>query len=118
MQKVNPKKAARKPQSQPRPGKEARMDPKPQSEPKEEIQGKLYGKTALITGGDSGIGKAVAMLFAKEGADLAIAYLNEEEDAQETKQEVEAYGRKCFLFPGDLGKEANCKKAVEGAIKK
>ena len=118
MQKANPKKAARKPQSQPRPGKEVKMDPLPDAQPRQDEQGKLYGKTALITGGDSGIGKAVALLFAKEGADVAIAYLNEEEDAQQTKTEVESFGRKCFLFPGDLGKENNCKKLVQGAAKK
>jgi NAD(P)-dependent dehydrogenase (short-subunit alcohol dehydrogenase family) len=118
MQKANPKKTARKPQSQPRPGKEVKMDPKPRSEPKEEILGKLDGKTALITGGDSGIGKAVAILFAKEGADIAIAYLNEEEDAQDTRRQVEAYGRKCFLFPGDLGKENNCRKLIGAVVKK
>lgn len=118
MQKANPKKAVRKQQSQSRPGKEVKMDPKPESGPKDDVQGKLAGKTALITGGDSGIGKAVAILFAKEGADVAIGFLNEEEDAQETKKEVESFGRKCFLFPGDLGKENNCKKIVEGAAKK
>jgi len=78
----------------------------------------LSGKTARCNGGDSCIGKAVANLFAKEGADVAIGYLNEEEDAAETKSEVEAYGRKCFLLPGDLGKENNCKKIVEAATKK
>ena len=118
MQKANPKKPARKPQSQPRPGKEVEMQPKPQSQPENDVKGKLYGKTALITGGDSGIGKAVAILFAKEGADVAISFLNEQEDAEETKREVEAYGRKCYLFPGDLSKENNCKKLVEGAVKK
>jgi NAD(P)-dependent dehydrogenase (short-subunit alcohol dehydrogenase family) len=118
MQKANPKKAIRKEQSQPRPGKEVKMNPKPESEPEKDEQGKLKGKTALITGGDSGIGKAVAILFAKEGADVAIGYLNEQEDAEETKREVEKYGRKCFLFPGDLGKENNCKKIVDGAAKK
>lgn len=118
MQKAAPKKALRKQQSQQRPGKEAKMDPKPESAPKNDTPGKLAGKAALITGGDSGIGKAVAILFAKEGADIAIAYLNEEEDAQETKAEVEYYGGKCFLFPGDLGKESNCKKLIANTIKK
>lgn len=118
MQKANPKKALRKEQSQKRPGKEVAMSPQPASEPVNDEAGKLKGKTALITGGDSGIGKAVAILFAKEGADVAIGYLNEEEDANATKQEVEAYGRKCFLLPGDLGKENNCKKIVDNAAKK
>ncbi len=118
MQKANPKKALRKQQAQRRPGKEVAMDPQPLSEPINDERGKLSGKTALITGGDSGIGKAVAILFAKEGADIAIGFLNEKVDAEETKKEVEAYGRKCFLFPGDLGRESNCKKIVEGAAKK
>lgn len=118
MQKANPKKPLRKQQSQSRPGKEEAMTPKPVSEPRPDEQGKLKGKTALITGGDSGIGKAVAILFAKEGADVAIGYLNEQEDAEATRKEVEAFGRKCFLFPGDLGKEANCKKIVDAAAKK
>ena len=118
MQKANPKKAVRKPQSQPRPGKEVAMTPQPKSQPQRDEQGKLQGKTALITGGDSGIGKAVAILFAKEGADVAIGYLNETEDAEATKAEVESYSRKCFLFSGDLSKENNCKKIVEGAVKK
>jgi NAD(P)-dependent dehydrogenase (short-subunit alcohol dehydrogenase family) len=118
MQKGGEKKPIRKTQSQARPGKEVKMDPKPASEPKEDAQGKLIGKCALITGGDSGIGKAVAILFAKEGADVAIAYLSEQEDAAKTKSEVEAFGRKCFLFPGDLGKENNCKKLVDIAVKK
>lgn len=118
MQKGGEKKPLRKQQSQSRPGKEVKMIPKPESEPKPDEQGKLAGKCALITGGDSGIGKAVAILFAKEGADIAIGYLNEQEDAAETKAEVESYGRKCFLFPGDLGKENNCKKLVDNAAKK
>ena len=118
MQKANPKKALRKEQTQKRPGKETAMTPQPASDPINDEQGKLKGKTALITGGDSGIGKAVAILFAKEGADVAIGYLNEEEDAQLTKQEVESFGRKCYLFPGDLGKENNCKKIVTNAAKK
>lgn len=118
MQKGGEKKPLRKEQSQARPGKEIKMAPKPVSQPKQDDQGKLIGKCALITGGDSGIGKAVALLFAKEGADIAIAYLNEQEDAEQTKAEVEEYGRKCFLFPGDLGKENNCKKLVDSAAKK
>lgn len=118
MQKANPKKPQRKEQSQPRPGKEKAMSPQPASEPKNDVQGKLKGKCALITGGDSGIGKAVAILFAKEGADVAISFLSEQQDAEQTKAEVETYGRKCFLFPGDLGKENNCKKLVDNAVKK
>jgi NAD(P)-dependent dehydrogenase (short-subunit alcohol dehydrogenase family) len=118
MQKANPKKALRKEQRQQRPGKESKMIPRPESEPQDDERGKLSGRCALITGGDSGIGKAVAILFAKEGADVAIAYLSEQEDAESTKKEVEAFGRKCFLFPGDLGKENNCRKLIEQAVKK
>jgi NAD(P)-dependent dehydrogenase (short-subunit alcohol dehydrogenase family) len=118
MQKGSPKKQLRKPQSQPRPGKELNMDPKPESQPEEPILGRLNGKVALITGGDSGIGKATAILFAKEGADVAISYLNEDEDAAETKAEIESYGAKCIAIAGDLGKEPVCKKIVETTIKK
>jgi NAD(P)-dependent dehydrogenase (short-subunit alcohol dehydrogenase family) len=113
MQKANPKKQLRKPQSQSRPGKEVEMSPKPVSENEMPGSGKLKGKIALITGGDSGIGRAVAILFAKEGADIVIAYLNEHEDANETKAEVEKFGKKCELIAGDLSKENACKKAVD-----
>lgn len=94
------------------------MSPRPEASPQADEAGKLRGRCALITGGDSGIGRAVAILFAKEGADVAIAYLNETEDAEETRSEVEAFGRKCYLFPGDLGKENNCRKLVDNAAKK
>ena len=81
--------------------------------------GKLTDKKALITGGDSGIGRAIAILFAMEGADCTINYLpEEEEDAEKTKKEVEARGRKCYLYPGDLTKHEVCKKLVEEAITK
>lgn len=80
--------------------------------------GKLNGKKALITGGDSGIGRAVAILFAMEGADSFINYLPEEEkDAQETKKKVEEYGRKCYLHPANITLKENCKKLVEEAVK-
>lgn len=118
MQKANPKKPLRKPQSQRRPGKELAMDPRPETEPVNPAAGKLAGKTALITGGDSGIGKAVAILYASEGANVAIGYLNETADAEATRDEVEAFGRKCYLLPGDLGKESNCRKLVDAAAKK
>lgn len=118
MQKSNPKKSLRKPQSQPRPGIEKKMDPQPIAENEQQAgSGKLQGKTALITGGDSGIGRAVAILFAKEGADVAISYLNEEEDANDTKMEVEKFSRKCLLLPGDISKENICKKIVEKTVK-
>jgi NAD(P)-dependent dehydrogenase (short-subunit alcohol dehydrogenase family) len=77
---------------------------------------KLKGKVALITGGDSGIGRSVAVLYAKEGADVAIVYLDEHEDAQKTQQEVEKYGQKCVLIPGDLSGEKFCKEAVQKTI--
>jgi NAD(P)-dependent dehydrogenase (short-subunit alcohol dehydrogenase family) len=79
--------------------------------------GKLEGKKAIITGGDSGIGRAIAILFAMEGADVLIVYLPEEEqDAQETKKEVEKRGRKCYLMSTDLKKQENCKKVVDTAV--
>lgn len=79
--------------------------------------GKLNGKVALITGGDSGIGRAVATLFAKEGAQVAIAYLSEHKDAKETASAVEEYGSECLLIPGDLGTERHCASAVAKTIK-
>ncbi len=78
---------------------------------------KLFGKAALITGGDSGIGRAVAVLFARGGADIAITYLNEHRDAKETKRLVEAEGRRCLLFAGDAGRELQCRKMVEQTVK-
>jgi NAD(P)-dependent dehydrogenase (short-subunit alcohol dehydrogenase family) len=112
------KKELRKPQSQSRPGKESKMQPEPVFEKEEQPgTGKLRDKVALITGGDSGIGRAVAVLFAKEGADVAIVYLNEHEDANETKEHVEKYGRRCMLVATDISKENNCKKAVDNVVK-
>jgi NAD(P)-dependent dehydrogenase (short-subunit alcohol dehydrogenase family) len=78
--------------------------------------GKLQGKVALITGGDSGIGQAVAALFAREGADVAIVYLNEHEDAERTKQLVEEQGHRCITLPGDVGNEAFCQQAIEQTV--
>jgi NAD(P)-dependent dehydrogenase (short-subunit alcohol dehydrogenase family) len=79
--------------------------------------GKLSNKIAFITGGDSGIGRAVAVLFAKEGADIAISYLSEDKDAEETRAHVEQYGRKCILIPGDISKENVCTKAIAKTVK-
>ncbi len=100
------------------PGHETEMTPKPQSE-NIAYKGshKLDHKIALITGGDSGIGRAVAIAFAKEGADIAIVYLNEHEDAEETKRKVEKQGKRCLLISGDVGDENFCRKAVEQTVK-
>jgi NAD(P)-dependent dehydrogenase (short-subunit alcohol dehydrogenase family) len=107
----NQKKPIFPPQHQNRqPGVEAEMNPRPIFQnPQYKASGKLAGKTAIITGGDSGIGKAVALLFAKEGADVAIVYLDEHDDANETKGLIEAEGRKCLLYAGDIGNEDFCK---------
>ena len=85
-------------------GLEAALDPRPRFEaPQYKAAGKLQGKAALITGGDSGIGRAVAVLYAREGADVAIVYLPEEQvDAGESRRHVEAAGRRCHVLPGDL----------------
>jgi NAD(P)-dependent dehydrogenase (short-subunit alcohol dehydrogenase family) len=117
MQKAGESKQLRKPQTQNRPGQESKMSPRPKSEPKEHGNGKLYGKVVLITGGDSGIGRAVAVLFAQEGANVAISYLHEAKDAKETKRLVEEYAE-CLLLPGDLSKEKHCKSVVEKTVKK
>lgn len=101
------------------PGIESKMNPRPEFETSAyKAAGKLLGKAALITGGDSGIGRAVAVHFAKEGADVVVSYLNEHSDAEETKRQVEQEGRKCILVAGDIGVETFCqdliKKTVEG----
>jgi NAD(P)-dependent dehydrogenase (short-subunit alcohol dehydrogenase family) len=99
-----------------RPGLESAMRPRPKAEKFEyKAAGKLEGKGAIITGGDSGIGRAVAIDFAKEGADIAIVYLNEHDDAKATKTLVEKEGRKCLLIAGDIGDEQFCREAVERA---
>jgi NAD(P)-dependent dehydrogenase (short-subunit alcohol dehydrogenase family) len=118
-QKLNTPKAQRPPQQQlERPGAEWKMQPRPEAEePARKASGKLDGKIAFITGGDSGIGRAVAILFAKEGASIAVSYLNEHRDAKETKRQVEAEGRECLLFPGDIGNEEFCRKAIRQAAK-
>lgn len=100
------------------PGKEHKMNPAPEViRPGYQGSGKLQDKVALITGGDSGIGRAVAVHFAREGADVAIVYLNEDRDAAETKEMVEAEGRRCLLLPGDLRKEQFCKDVVKRTVK-
>jgi NAD(P)-dependent dehydrogenase (short-subunit alcohol dehydrogenase family) len=100
-----------------RPGIEAEMRPRPEAEDAQQRgSGKLRGKVALITGGDSGIGRAVAIAFAKEGADVAISYLNEHNDAAETKRCVEQHGRRCLTLAGDVGEEAFCRETVERTV--
>ena len=99
------------------PGRESEMTPKPKSDdPQYRGSGKLEGKVALITGGDSGIGRAVAIAFAKEGADVAIMYLNEHDDAKETKRLVEELGRRAVAIAGDIGDENFCQQAVQQAV--
>jgi NAD(P)-dependent dehydrogenase (short-subunit alcohol dehydrogenase family) len=108
------------PQEQRRqPGREHEMRPKPKAEDeKQRGSGKLRDKIAIITGGDSGIGRAVAVAFAKEAADVAIVYLEEETDAKETQKLVEEHGRKCLLIDGDVGEEDFCRAAVEKTVRR
>ena len=107
-------------QSQDRPGIEALMDPKPEFiAPNYRGSEKLAGKRALITGGDSGIGRAVAVMYAREGADVAIVYLPDEQtDAEETAYYVEREGRKCLLLPGDVKNSDFCRSAVDETVEK
>ncbi|HJT52129.1 MAG TPA: SDR family oxidoreductase [Nitrosospira sp.] len=99
------------------PGLETEMTPQPDSTMEEyRGSGKLETKVAIITGADSGIGRAVAVAFAKEGADIAAAYLNEHEDAKRTKEEVEQTGRKCVLIAGDVGDEKFCAELVTNTV--
>jgi NAD(P)-dependent dehydrogenase (short-subunit alcohol dehydrogenase family) len=101
---------------QPVPGRTADMNPVPDhGETTYKGSGRLRDKKALITGGDSGIGRAVAIAYAREGADVVISYLDEHEDAQETKRLVEAEGRKCELVPGNIAKAAHCRELVQKA---
>jgi len=106
------------PQRQAQPGIEREMTPEPDAaRPEHEGSGKLAGKVALISGGDSGIGRAVAVLFAREGADVAIGHLAEEDtDANETVKLVQNQGRRCLTLPGDVGDEAFCRQAVQRTV--
>src|SRR6266566_9359122 len=106
------------PQHQKRqPGREHEMKPRPRAkDEKHRGSGKLQDKVAIITGGDSGIGRAVAIAFAKEGADVAVVYLEEQRDANETKCLVEEQGRECLLIKGDVGQEEFCRKAVAQTV--
>ncbi|MBS4005566.1 MAG: SDR family oxidoreductase [Afipia sp.] len=104
-------------QQQPMPGLTARMDPIPDhGEVSYKGSGRLAGKRAIITGGDSGIGRAVALAYAREGADLLVAYLSEDEDAQETQKLVEEAGRKIVLVSGDIQEAAHCRAIVDTAV--
>jgi NAD(P)-dependent dehydrogenase (short-subunit alcohol dehydrogenase family) len=106
-------------QSQPYPGHTADMRPQPQDEMRDYVgSGLLEGRHALITGGDSGIGRAVAVAYAKEGADVAIAYLSEHEDAAHTKRLVKAAGRRCETLPGDLADPAHCRQVVQECVER
>jgi NAD(P)-dependent dehydrogenase (short-subunit alcohol dehydrogenase family) len=99
------------------PGREHKMKPRPKADDqKYRGSAKLRNKVAIITGGDSGIGRAVAIAFAKEGADVAVLYLEEEKDADETRRLVQQEGRKCFLIAGDVGQEKFCRRAVGDII--
>ncbi|HET6256645.1 MAG TPA: SDR family oxidoreductase [Puia sp.] len=116
MQLTNTKKMSQKQERQP--GIEAEMDPRPEYiKPDYKPAGKLENKVALITGGDSGIGRAVAIHFAKEGADIAIVYLDEDQDAKETERLVMESERKCLLIRGDVKDPDFCKAAVEKTVK-
>src|SRR5690606_32851543 len=106
------------PQHQDRqPGRQQVMEPQPRSgEHRYLAAGKLKGRAAIITGGDSGIGRAVAVAFAKEGADVVVCYYDEHEDAQATRKLVEAEGRQCVLVAGDIGEESHCNEIVHKAM--
>ena len=103
-------------QEQSLPGSQQEQHPSPKVLPKEYPNGKLSGKVAIITGADSGIGQAVAILFAKEGADVVVSYLCEDDDAKMTKKHVESYQQRCLLVASDLSEEANCQKLIDTAI--
>jgi NAD(P)-dependent dehydrogenase (short-subunit alcohol dehydrogenase family) len=100
------------------PGEERKLDPKPEWEPRYPGSGRLQGKVALITGADSGIGRAVAALFAREGADIGISYLCEDADAQKTKEIVESEGRRAMLLRGDLGEKETCERIVAETVER
>jgi NAD(P)-dependent dehydrogenase (short-subunit alcohol dehydrogenase family) len=112
------RKGGQPPQEQDRqPGRETEMVPAPEFEPRFAGSGRLEGKTALITGGDSGIGRAVSALFAREGANVAIVYLEEDKDAKDTKALVEREGAACLLIKGDIGSAKFCAEAVKRTVK-
>jgi len=119
MQKSEPKKKQRPKQKQKsQPGLESTMEPKPVfSDSSYKSSGRLKGKAAIITGGDSGIGRAVAVAFAKEGCDVAIVYYNEHKDARFTKECIENENQRCILISGDIAKESFCINAVKRAYR-
>jgi NAD(P)-dependent dehydrogenase (short-subunit alcohol dehydrogenase family) len=100
------------------PGHESKLHPRPDWEPRYPGSGRLKGKVAIVTGGDSGIGRATAVLFAREGAKVAIAYLEEDDDAHMTMDAIEQEGSEALCFSGDLGEPEHCRKVVEGVIDK
>jgi len=105
------------PQQQEGHGEERKMRPQPEVvKPNYHAANKLAGKVALVTGGDSGIGRAVCIAFAKEGADVAFIYLDAHKDAQQTRAAIEAEGRRCYVTAGDIGDEAFCKRAVQQTV--
>ncbi|RKH68017.1 SDR family oxidoreductase [Corallococcus llansteffanensis] len=119
----DPRSAGPKPpfpeQTQPAPGHEGAMSPEPDyGEQSYKGLGRLKDRVALVTGGDSGIGRAVCLAFAREGADVAFAYLNESDDANHTRRVVEASGRQALALAGDIALEATCKKLVEDTVKR
>lgn len=117
MQKSNESQKVQPEQSQEKqPGIESEMKPRPAFEGEKQYSPKLEGKVAIITGGDSGIGRAVAVAFAKEGANVVISYLDEHEDAEETKKHVEDFGQQCLLIAGNVGDEQHCVKIVEETL--
>lgn len=100
------------------PGLEARLDPKPDWEPRFPGSGRLEGKVAIVTGGDSGIGRATAVLFAREGANVVISYLSEDEDALATAEMIEEEGARAVTIAGDIGDSDHCREIVDLAIRK
>ena len=106
------------PQTQKLPGEESRMSPQPMDEDPEYVaSGKLRGQVAIITGGDSGIGRAVALLYAREGASVCIVYLNEDRDAEETLEGIRKHGGRGLRLAGDIGEASFCERVVEETVK-
>jgi hypothetical protein len=118
-QKAGPGKESLVPTEQEPPGEESQMEPKPDhGEERYKGFGRLKDKVAIVTGGDSGIGKAVCIAYAREGSDIVCCYLNEDKDAADTKNWVEKAGRKCLLIRGDISEDSHCKGIIDKTIKK